>query len=48
MDELLDGLDLDPDAVRERYRVDRNKRLRANGADQYIEMAGRFARFAEA
>ena len=47
MDDLLDGLDFDPDAVRERYRVERDKRLRDNGADQYIEMAGEFARFAE-
>src|ERR1700712_26403 len=47
MDDLLDGVDFDPDAVRERYRLERNKRLRENGADQYIEMAGEFARFAE-
>ena len=47
MDDLLDGLDFDPDAVRERYRVERDTRLRDNGADQYIEMAGEFARFAE-
>src|SRR3954451_4364163 len=47
MDGLLDGLDFDPEAVRERYRFERDKRLRDNGADQYIEMAGAFARFAE-
>ena len=37
------GLDFDPEAVRERYRDERDKRLRDNGADQYIEMAGEFA-----
>ncbi|MEZ5256099.1 MAG: NAD(P)-binding protein, partial [Ilumatobacteraceae bacterium] len=47
MDDLLDGLGFDPDEVRERYRLERDKRLRENGPDQYIEMAGEFARFAE-
>jgi cyclohexanone monooxygenase len=42
-----DALGFDPDAVRERYRLEREKRLRDNGADQYYEMAGDFARFAE-
>jgi len=47
MDGLLGGIDFDPDAVRARYRTERDKRLRDNGADQYIEMSGEFARFAE-
>jgi cyclohexanone monooxygenase len=46
MDEAL-KLDFDPEAVRERYRRERDKRLRENGADQYIEMAGAYAHFAE-
>ena len=37
----------DPDAVRERYRQERDKRIRDNGPDQYLEMAGTFAHFAE-
>ncbi|MDH4147067.1 MAG: NAD(P)/FAD-dependent oxidoreductase [Acidimicrobiia bacterium] len=37
----------DPDAVRERYRRERERRLRGDGPDQYIEMVGEFARFAE-
>ena len=40
-------LGFDPDEVRRRYAAEREKRLRDNGADQYIEMAGEFARFAE-
>ncbi|CAB4742012.1 MAG: NAD(P)-binding protein [Actinobacteria bacterium] len=36
-----------PDAVRERYRQERDKRIRDNGPDQYLEMAGTFAHFAE-
>jgi len=51
MEEHLDGqhddLAFDPDALRERYRYEREKRVRANGADQYVEIAGDFARFAE-
>ena len=37
----------DPDAVRDRYRQERDKRIRDNGPDQYLEMAGTFAHFAE-
>jgi cyclohexanone monooxygenase len=40
-------LDFDPDAMRERYRVEREKRLRADGNDQYVEVIGEFARFIE-
>ena len=47
MEQATGGLDFDPEAVRERYRLERDKRLRENGADQYIEMAGPYARFAE-
>jgi cyclohexanone monooxygenase len=35
----------DPDALREKYRFERDKRLRADGNDQYVEVKGRFAHF---
>jgi cation diffusion facilitator CzcD-associated flavoprotein CzcO len=35
----------DPDALRDRYRSERDKRLRADGNDQYVEMAGAFAHY---
>jgi len=35
----------DPDALRARYRAERDKRLRADGNEQYVEMAGRFAQY---
>ncbi len=35
--------DFDPDAVREKYRIERDKRLRPDGNAQYIEIAGQFA-----
>ena len=40
-------LGFDPDALREKYRREREKRLRADGNDQYVEVSGAFARFAE-
>ena len=35
----------DPDALREKYREERDKRLREAGNDQYIEVAGEFERY---
>jgi cyclohexanone monooxygenase len=35
----------DPDALRARYRRERDKRLRPDGNDQYVEVKGRFAHF---
>ena len=43
----VDDLGFDPDELRERYERERRKRLRTDGADQYIEMAGRFAHYAD-
>jgi cyclohexanone monooxygenase len=40
-------LDFDPDALREKYRQERDKRLRADGETQYIELSGDFARYAD-
>jgi cyclohexanone monooxygenase len=40
------NLGFDPDALREKYRQERDKRLRDDGDDQYIEVAGEFAHFA--
>jgi cyclohexanone monooxygenase len=37
----------DPDAMRERYRVERDKRLRADGNDQYVEVVGAFERYTD-
>ena len=34
-----------PDALRDKYRRERDKRLRADGNEQYVEVAGRFAHY---
>ncbi len=40
-------LDFDPDVIREKYRKERDKRLRDDGDRQYLETTGKFARYAE-
>jgi cyclohexanone monooxygenase len=37
----------DPDALREKYRAERDKRLRPDGNEQYQEVVGRFAHFVD-
>ena len=43
---LFPHLDFDPGALREKYRVERDKRIREDGEDQYIEAASEFAHYA--
>jgi len=38
-------LGFDPDALRAKYREERDKRLRSDGNAQYLEPTGAFARF---
>ncbi|MCC6919180.1 MAG: NAD(P)/FAD-dependent oxidoreductase [Alphaproteobacteria bacterium] len=40
-------LGFDPDTLRDRYRTERDKRLRGDGPDQYLEMSGKFAHYNE-
>ncbi|MFV0309572.1 MAG: flavin-containing monooxygenase, partial [Desertimonas sp.] len=35
----------DPDALRDRYRAERDKRLRSDGNDQYVEITGRYGHY---
>jgi cation diffusion facilitator CzcD-associated flavoprotein CzcO len=37
----------DPDALRQKYRDERDKRLRTDGNEQYVEIAGRYAHYLE-
>jgi cyclohexanone monooxygenase len=43
--DLKSAPDFDPEALREKYRMERDKRLRSDGNAQYIEIAGRFASY---
>ncbi|MEJ1969689.1 MAG: NAD(P)/FAD-dependent oxidoreductase [Rhizomicrobium sp.] len=42
-----DELGFDPDALKRKYLAERDKRLRRDGNDQYVEMKGRFAHYLE-
>ena len=45
--ESQDQHDFDPDALREKYREERDKRVRADGNDQYIEVTGDFSHYVD-
>ena len=45
MSQNAESLGFDPDALRERYRAERDKRLRADGNAQYVEVTGEFSRY---
>ena len=38
-------LDFDPDALRNRYREERDKRIRTDGNEQYVEVKGDFRHY---
>jgi cyclohexanone monooxygenase len=40
-------LAFDPEALRARYRAERDKRLRADGNEQYLEVKGALARYVD-
>ncbi|MCZ6658765.1 MAG: NAD(P)/FAD-dependent oxidoreductase [Gammaproteobacteria bacterium] len=42
-----DDLDFDPDALRDKYRAERDKRLRDEGNEQYVEVTGKFSHFVD-
>ena len=41
------GLQFDPDVLRAKYRVERDKRLRDDGNDQFVEVGGDFAHYVD-
>ncbi|WP_334164140.1 flavin-containing monooxygenase [Phenylobacterium sp.] len=47
LDRTGDDLGFDPDALRDKYRAERDRRLRADGSQQYVEIAGAFAHYLE-
>ena len=44
---LFPDLDFDPLELRDKYRAERERRMRDDGEDQYIEAASEFARYAD-
>jgi cyclohexanone monooxygenase len=45
MSNVKDVLQVSPEALKEKYRIERDKRLRADGAQQYIDLSGVFRDF---
>ncbi len=41
------ALDFDPNALREKYRIERDKRLRTDANEQYVETKGDFGRYVD-
>ncbi|MCB0221279.1 MAG: NAD(P)/FAD-dependent oxidoreductase, partial [Chrysiogenetes bacterium] len=46
-EELVDVLGFDPDTLREKYRQERDKRLREDGNEQYVEVTGDFSKYVD-
>ena len=42
---VSENVSFDPDQLREKYREERDKRVRADGNDQYIEVSGDFSHY---
>jgi cyclohexanone monooxygenase len=42
---MADVLPFDPDTLRQKYREERDKRLRVDGNEQYVEVVGDYARY---
>ncbi|MEN3271561.1 MAG: hypothetical protein V7636_322 [Actinomycetota bacterium] len=45
--DLLGGIDFDPDALRDKYREERDKRLRDDGNEQYVEVTADFSHYVD-
>ncbi|WP_420443779.1 flavin-containing monooxygenase [Candidatus Poriferisodalis sp.] len=44
---FLPEMDFDPDELRDRYRAERDKRLRDDGNEQYVEVVGDFSNYVD-
>ena len=44
---MADDLGFDPNALRDKYRAERDRRVRADGSEQYVEIAGQYAHYLE-
>ena len=42
-----DGLGFDPNALREKYRQERDKRIRPDGSKQFVQIGGKFRHFGD-
>ena len=47
VEDLIGKLDFEPDAIRDRYRYERDKRVRTDGNEQYVEVKADFSRYVD-
>ena len=47
MTEIKTAVDFDPDALRAKYQSERDKRIRSDGNEQYLEATGAFSNFSK-
>jgi hypothetical protein len=47
LEDAVPGIDFNPEALREKYREERDKRIRADGNEQYVEVEGDFTRYVD-
>ena len=45
MSETEMNLGFDPNALREKYRIERDKRVRIDGNEQYLQMEGGYTHY---
>ena len=43
----IEGFEFDPDSLREKYREERDRRLRSDGNQQFVEVKGDFSRYVD-
>jgi cation diffusion facilitator CzcD-associated flavoprotein CzcO len=47
LEDAVPGIDFNPEALREKYREERDRRIRADGNEQYVEVEGDFTRYVD-
>src|ERR1700730_2931462 len=47
LEDAVPGIDFNPEALREKYREDRDRRIRADGNEKYVEVEGDFTRYVD-
>jgi hypothetical protein len=45
--DIIGDIDFDPDVLREKYREERDKRVRPDGNEQYVEVTADFSRYVD-
>src|SRR3954453_7912784 len=45
--DLVGKVDFDPDVLREKYREERDKRIRPDGNEQYVEVTAEFSNYVD-